>query len=84
MGQTMCGGAREAPKTLDISIFDKSPRFCAVRKGSPYYRRRIRQAERRVENAKVVYENYKESKLQRQRNNDFMCKNKNRIRSNSN
>lgn len=60
----MCGGSREdSKKTLDLSIFDNSKHFCTMRKGSPYYRKKIRRAERRVENAKMVYKNYKESKI---------------------
>ncbi len=64
MGQTICGGARAEPENkLDLSIFAKSKHFCTMRKGSPYYRKKIRRAERRVANAKMVYKNYKESKM---------------------
>ena len=81
MGQTMCGGAREEPKrTLDFSIFDNSKHFCTMRKGSPYYQKKIRKAERRVLNAKMVYENYKDTK--RERREGKSCKNR-RVRSNS-
>ena len=46
----MCGGAREEPKrTLDLSIFDKSKHFCTMRKGSPFYRKKIRKADKRIE-----------------------------------
>lgn len=83
MGQSMCGGVREEPKrTLDLGIFDNSKHFCAnMRKGSPYFKRRIRKAERKVQNAKNLYENYKEAKNARQESK--VCKNR-RIRSNSN
>ena len=81
MGQTMCGGTREEPKrTLDIGIFDNSKHFCTVHKGSPYYRKKIRKAERRVANAKMIYEGYKEAKIQRIESK--VCKNR-RSRSNS-
>ena len=53
-----------------------------MRKGSPYYRKRIRKAERRVYNAKMVYENYKEAKLKRQEERAY-CKTIRRQRSNS-
>ena len=80
MGQTMCGGAREEPnRTLDLAIFDNSKHFCALRKGSPYYRKKIRRAEKRVENAKRIYEDYKETKLQRAEDKVY----KNKHRSNS-
>lgn len=83
MGQNMCGGAREEPKqTLDLGIFDNSKHFCAkIRETSPYFKRRIRKAERRVQNAKNLYATYKETKLARQESRE--CKNR-RIRSNSN
>lgn len=78
----MCGGARQEPnRTLDLGIFDNSKHFCTVRKGSPYYRKKIRKAERRVQNAKMVYEGYKEAKLQRRESK--LCKSKRRLRSNS-
>lgn len=78
----MCGGSREEPKrALDLAIFDNSKHFCTMRKGSPYYRKKIRKAERKVKNAKMVYEDYKEAKLARKESN--ICKNKHRIRSNS-
>lgn len=78
----MCGGAREEPKrTLDLGIFDNSKHFCTMRKGSPYYRKKIRRAERKVENAKLIYDDYKESK--RERKESKICKNKRRLRSNS-
>ena len=71
----MCGGAREEPKrTLDLSIFDKSKHFCTMRKGSPFYRKKIRKAERRVDNAKLVYEDYKDAK--RERREGKICKNR--------
>ena len=82
MGQNMCGGAREEPKrTLDLGIFDNSKHFCTMRKGSPYYRKKIRKAERRLENATMIYEDYKEAKIQRIESK--LCKNKRRLRSNS-
>lgn len=82
MGQTMCGGARQEPnRTLDLGIFDNSKRFCTMRKGSPYYRKKIRKAERRVENAKLLYADYKEAKLERKESK--LCKSKRRLRSNS-
>lgn len=82
MGQTMCGGARQEPnRTLDLGIFDNSKHFCTMRKGSPYYRKKIRKAERRVENAIILYEDYKEAKLERQETK--ICKSKRRLRSNS-
>ena len=83
MGQTMCGGAREEPPktTLDLGIFDNSKHFCTMRKGSPYYKKKIRRAERKVENAKLIYSDYKEAK--RQRKESKICKNKRRLRSNS-
>ena len=63
MGQSMCGGTREEEKrTLDLGIFDKSKHFCTIRKGSPYYKKKIRRAERRVENAKLLYKDYRETK----------------------
>ena len=68
MGQSMCGGVRECKserKPVDLGIFDNSQHFCAVRKGSPYYRKKIRKAERRVENARILYQDYKESKKRR-------------------
>ena len=59
MGQTMCGGARQEPKrTLDLGIFDNSKHFCTMRKGSPYYRKKIRRAERKLENATMIYEGF--------------------------
>lgn len=80
MGQTMCGGARSEPnRTLDLGIFDNSKHFCTLRKGSPYYKKKILRAERRVENAKMIYENYKESKLLRKESKIY----KHRNRSNS-
>ena len=82
MGQSMCGGAREEPKrTLDLGIFDNSKHFCTMRKGSPYYRKKIRKAERRVKNAKMMYADYKEAKLERRESK--ICKNRRRLRSNS-
>ena len=76
----MCGGAREEPKrTLDIGIFDNSKHFCTVHKGSPYYRRKIRKAERRVANAKMIYEDYREGKLEKKESK--LCKSKRRLRS---
>jgi len=82
MGQNICGGAREEPKrTLDLRIFDNSKHFCTMRKGSPYYRKKIQKAERRVENAKLVYKEYKEEK--RERHESKICKNRHRLRSNS-
>ena len=83
MGNNMCGGAREEPKrTLDLGIFDNSKHFCTIRKGSPFYRRKIRKAERRVENAKMMYADYKEEKRQLQESKS--CKSRRRLRSNSN
>jgi len=83
MGQIMCGGSREeSRRALDLGIFDNSKHYCAVRKGSPYYRKRIKKAESRVANAKMIYADYKEEKLQRKESRK--CKNKRRIRSNSN
>ena len=83
MGQTMCGGAREEPKRqLDLGIFDNSKHFCTVRKGSPYYRKKIRKAERRVVNARLLYNDYKEKKQERKESK--ICSSKRRIRSNSN
>ena len=83
MGQNMCGGARQEPnRTLDLGIFDNSKHFCTVRKGSPYYRKKIRKAERRVENAKMIYEDYREGKLEQKESK--RCKSKRRLRSNSN
>lgn len=80
MGQSMCGGAREEPKrTLDLGIFDNSKHFCTMRKGSPYYRKKIRRAERKAANAKQLYEDYRESKLER-KGSKVNCRN----RSNSN
>lgn len=77
----MCGGAREEPnRTLDLGIFDNSKHFCTMRKGSPYYRKKIRKAERRVENAKMVYEDYKHAK--REHRESKICKNR-KVRSNS-
>ena len=76
----MCGGAREEPKrTLDLGIFDNSKHFCTMRKGSPYYRKKIRRAERKAANAKQLYEDYRESKLER-KGSKVNCRN----RSNSN
>ncbi len=71
MGQSMCGGAREEPakRTLDLGIFDNSKHFCTLRKGSPYYRKKIKRAERRVENAKILYQDYRESKRKRANSN---------------
>ena len=78
----MCGGAREEPnRTLDLGIFDNSKHFCTMRKGSPYYRKKIRRAERKVENARMIYNDYKESKLERKESK--LCKSKRRLRSNS-
>lgn len=78
----MCGGARGQPKmTLDLGIFDNSKHFCTMRKGSPYYKKKIRKAERRLENSKMIYKDYKEAKLQRQKSK--LCKSKRRLRSNS-
>ncbi len=78
----MCGGAREEPKrTLDLGIFDNSKHFCTMRKGSPYYIKKILRAERKVENAKLIYDDYKEAK--RERKESKICKNKRRLRSNS-
>ena len=83
MGQTICGGARADPKqTLDLSIFDNSKHFCTIRKGSPYYKKKIKKAERKAKNAKLLYEEYKQSKLRHTIESEF-CNNK-RIRSNSN
>ena len=68
MGQSMCGGVRECKserQPVDLGIFDNSQHFCAVRKGSPYYRKKILKAERRVENARLLYEDYKENKKKR-------------------
>ena len=82
MGNNMCGGAREEPKrTLDLGIFDNSKHFCTMREGSPYYKKKIRKAERRLENSKMIYADYKEAKLQRQESKQ--CKSKRRLRSNS-
>lgn len=78
----MCGGAREEPKrTLDLGIFDNSKHFCTMRKGSPYYIKKILRAERKVENAKLIYDDYKEAK--RERKESKIGKNKRRLRSNS-
>jgi hypothetical protein len=75
MGQTICGGSRKEPeKKLNLSIFANSKHFCTIRKKSPYYRKKIRRAERRVANAKMVYKNYKESKI---------CRNKRAVRGGS-
>ena len=77
MGQTMCGGARNEPnRTLDLGIFDNSKHFCTLRKGSPYYKKKILRAERRVENAKMIYENYKESKLLRKESKIYNHRNR--------
>jgi len=82
MGQTICGGARqESQRALDLGIFDNSKHYCTVRKGSPYYKKKIKRAERKAKNAKLLYEEYRETKLER--SNSKSCKNK-RIRSNSN
>jgi len=82
MGQSMCGGAREEPKrTLDLGIFDNSKHFCTMRKGSPYYRKKIRRAERKAANAKRLYEEYRESKLER-KESKVKCKSRNRSNSN--
>ena len=59
----MCGAVREEhQRTLDMGIFDKSKQFCTVRKGSPYYRKKIQRAQERVEKAKLVYEEYRDRK----------------------
>lgn len=83
MGQNMCGGVREEPKrTLDLGIFDNSKHFCTMRKGSPYYKKKIKKAERRVLSAKLLYDDYREKKQERKESK--ICRSKRRIRSNSN
>ena len=58
MGQQMCGGRREDDaRIIDIGIFDKSIVYCGLKENSPYYKKKIRRAERRVKNAKIQYEN---------------------------
>ena len=82
MGQSMCGGHRhEVPNIIDMSIFEKSKIFCGPKENSPYFKRKIRRAERKAANAKLLYQRYLEKKNQELTNN-FMCKS--RIRSNSN
>tara|TARA_B100000902_G_C27177784_1_gene847272 strand:- start:60 stop:287 length:228 start_codon:yes stop_codon:yes gene_type:complete len=75
MGQSMCGGARvcehvNVKKRLDLGVFDNSQHFCAMRKASPYYKKKIRRAERRVANAKLIYKGYKESKNRKRSNSE--------------
>jgi hypothetical protein len=69
MGQTICGGVREGhQETLNMEVFKKSNVYC-VKRNSPYYKKRIRKAEKRVANAKAMYDGYKEKKMQRKYRN---------------
>ena len=63
MGQ-VCAGARE-PVRMDMGVFHNATCYRAVDRTSPYYVRKIKRTERKLNTLKISYEEYRKQKLNR-------------------
>jgi len=56
MGQSLCAGDRNSQATV---FFKKSEMYTAVKKGSPYYQKKIDSRQKKLDEAKAMYNRYK-------------------------